>query len=508
MNCPACNHMNLEGAVRCEMCGHDLATATEAGEGSLATMAMPVPAELLQAAAEAAAEVQADLARAEEASEEEDSMGATMGMQAVPAELLNLAIDPETGEFTGGESAPVAEEAAAEVEASESVLDGTERTMFEQPAITLPPEALEPEPDPVAEAAVEPEAPARTAADAIHTEKIETGTDQESPVTRSQLRTIVLAAVGLGVLAMLVPLIMSLSSGGGPAGGKPLAIHNFPSHTNAIGNLSLSRLRSTWVYNEVGEKALTLALDEAGAAKFKKDFGVDLSQVDVIAAGLQVGGAKEPETLLALQGRFDTESVETALKGSLGDLEAGAPGSVAEGAFFGKLNGAAGMVDDNTILHGSVGMLAAAVAARGGTASVGTHAGLMAALKEVDADALLWGGVQITKELLSAARKELPSDLAGMLASGDAAAFSVEVEDSAVIRVAYFAVDESRATELANTLKGRMGQAKLLAATAGAPFGELLNAVETSQAGPVVSVKASISRAVGEELLKSLNASE
>ncbi|MBD91127.1 MAG: hypothetical protein CL940_12395 [Deltaproteobacteria bacterium] len=471
---------------------------------------MPVPAELLQAAAEAAAEVQADLARAEEASEEEDSMGATMGMQAVPAELLNLAIDPETGEFTGGESAPVAEEAAAEVEASESVLDGTERTMFEQPAITLPPEAPEPEPepDPVAEAAVEPEAPARTAADAIHTEKIETGTDQESPVTRSQLRTIVLAAVGLGVLAMLVPLIMSLSSGGGPAGGKPLAIHNFPSHTNAIGNLSLSRLRSTWVYNEVGEKALTLALDEAGAAKFKKDFGVDLSQVDVIAAGLQVGGAKEPETLLALQGRFDTESVETALKGSLGDLEAGAPGSVAEGAFFGKLNGAAGMVDDNTILHGSVGMLAAAVAARGGTASVGTHAGLMAALKEVDADALLWGGVQITKELLSAARKELPSDLAGMLASGDAAAFSVEVEDSAVIRVAYFAVDESRATELANTLKGRMGQAKLLAATAGAPFGELLNAVETSQAGPVVSVKASISRAVGEELLKSLNASE
>ena len=95
-----------------------------------------------------------------------------------------------------------------------------------------------------------------------------------------------------------------------------------------------------------------------------------------------------------------------------------------------------------------------------------------------------------------------------MLAAGDAAAFSAEVEDSVVIRVAYFAVDESRATELATTLKARMAQAKLLAATAGAQFSALLNGVETGHLGPVVRVKASISRAVAEDLLKSLNASE
>ena len=487
------------------MCGHDLASGEAAGEGALATMAMPVPEELLKAAAEAAAEVQADLAQAAAEADEDGGMGATMGMQAVPEELLNLAIDPETGEFTGGAeaSAPAAAEEGSE--APEPLMDGTEQTMFEQPAIS---ELLQAEETVSAETPAEPAPEPEEAKPAEPAEVVSGEEAEESPVTRSQLRTIVLAAVGLGVLAMLVPLIMSVSSGGGAAAGKQLAIHSFPSHTNAIGNLSLSRLRTTWVYNEYGEKALALALDEAGAEKFKKDFGIDLSQVDVIAAGLQVGSEATPEALVAIQGRFDSASVESALQGSLGELEQGAPGSVAAGGFFGKLDGAAGMVDDHTILHGSAGMLAAAVAARDGTASVETHAGLMGALKQVNVDALLWGGVQITKELLAGARAELPNDLAGMLAEGDAAAFSLDVDDSVNISVAYYAVDEARAVEMAEKLKSRMAQVKLLATTAGPQFAEALKAVETSQKGSVVSIKARLSRDQADALLKAVDSEQ
>lgn len=504
MNCPSCSHSNLEGAVRCEMCGHDLAIDGDGGEASWATMAMPVPQELLEAAAKAAAEVHADLAESEAQEKEEDGgMGATMGMQAVPAELLNLSIDPETGEFTGvgGDTQAASKSEDPQGTHDDAAAVGTERTMFEQPAIS---EALGSE-EPGDESP--PEAAEPVAADGAATEnsdpaEVPPGSD-DAPVTRSQLRTIVLAAVGLGILAMLVPLIMSMSSGGRATGSKTLAIHSFPSHTNAIGNLSLSRLRTTWVFNEYGEKALALAFEKAGTDAFKEDFGVDLSQVDVIAAGVQVGHGNTPEPLLALQGRFDSKTVESALRGSLGDLEAGAPGAVSDGAFYGKLAQATGMVDDQTILRGSVGMIAAAVAARGGSASVGTHAGLMSAIQQVNAEALLWGGVQITRELLANARESLPSDFAGAFAEGDALAFSLEVEESVVIQVAYFATDETRATELGTRISSAMAQAKLLTKTGAPALTEAIEAVETRREGPVVNLTAILPRAVAERVMKS-----
>ena len=100
------------------------------------------------------------------------------------------------------------------------------------------------------------------------------------------------------------------------------------------------------------------------------------------------------------------------------------------------------------------------------------------------------------------------SDVAGMFAEGDAAAFSVEVEESIVVRVAYFATDEVRATEMGEKLKSRIGQAKLVAKTGGPDFVEALNAVETSHTGPVVSITANLSREVAERVLKALNPAE
>lgn len=524
MNCPACSHSNLEGAVRCEMCGHDLEGDGEAGEGSWATMAMPVPKELLEAATLAAAEVHADMAESEARAEAGDGgsegeagaetgdggMGATMGMQAVPAELLRLAIDPATGEFTGGLEAKSPATGGDEIgEASDDVEVGMERTVFEQFAIgELPDVEIDsPEAQEAQEAVHEPqEASAPVSQDDMSTAQIEPSersSKSDAPVARSPLRTIVLAAVGLGVLAMLVPLIMSMPSGGGPAAGK--MIDNFPSHTNAIGNLSLSRLRTTWVFNEYGEKALVPALDWVAADGFKKSFGVDLDQVDVIAVGVQLGDGGTAETLLALQGRFASDSVATALKESRGDLEPGAPGPVADGAFFGKLTDATGMVDEHTILQGSAGMIAAALAARGGSASAGTHVGLASALKQVDAEALLWGGVQNTKDLLKSVRESLPSELAGLLAEGDAAAFSLEIGEGIVVRVSYFAVDEGRAVEMGEKLQSRMDQVKLLAKSGAPNLAEAIDAVETSHAGSVVTMKANLSREVAERVLKSLS---
>jgi hypothetical protein len=524
MNCPSCSHSNLEGAVRCEMCGHDLEGDGEAGEGSWATMAMPVPKELLEAATLAAAEVHADMAESEARAEAGDGgteseagaetgdggMGATMGMQAVPAELLRLAIDPATGEFTGGLEAKSPATGGDEIgEAPDDVEVGMERTVFEQLAIgELPdvesdsPEAQEPQ-----EAVQEPqEASDPVSQDDMSTAQIETSersSKSDAPVARSPLRTVVWVAVGLGVLAMLVPLIMSMPSGGGPAAGK--MIGNFPSHTNVIGNLSLSRFRTTWVFNEYGEKALVSALDRVASDGFKKSFGVDLNQVDMIAAGVQLGDGGAAETLIALQGRFASDSVETALKESRGDLEPGAPGPVADGAFFGKLADSTGMVDEHTILQGSAGMIAAALAARGGSASVGTHVGLASALKQVDGEALLWGGVQNTKDLLKSVRESLPSELAGLLAEGDAAAFSVEIGEGIVVRVSYFAVDEGRAVEMGEKLQSRMDQVKLLAKSGAPNLAEAIDAVETSHAGSVVTMKANLSREVAERVLKSLN---
>jgi hypothetical protein len=524
MNCPSCSHSNLEGAVRCEMCGHDLEGDGEAGEGSWATMAMPVPKELLEAATLAAAEVHADMAESEARAEAGDGgteseagaetgdggMGATMGMQAVPAELLRLAIDPATGEFTGGLEAKSPATGGDEIgEAPDDVEVGMERTVFEQLAIgELPdvesdsPEAQEPQ-----EAVQEPqEASDPVSQDDMSTAQIETSersSKSDAPVARSPLRTVVWVAVGLGVLAMLVPLIMSMPSGGGPAAGK--MIDNFPSHTNVIGNLSLSRFRTTWVFNEYGEKALVSALDRVASDGFKKSFGVDLNQVDMIAAGVQLGDGGAAETLIALQGRFASDSVETALKESRGDLEPGAPGPVADGAFFGKLADSTGMVDEHTILQGSAGMIAAALAARGGSASVGTHVGLASALKQVDGEALLWGGVQNTKDLLKSVRESLPSELAGLLAEGDAAAFSVEIGEGIVVRVSYFAVDEGRAVEMGEKLQSRMDQVKLLAKSGAPNLAEAIDAVETSHAGSVVTMKANLSREVAERVLKSLN---
>jgi hypothetical protein len=163
------------------------------------------------------------------------------------------------------------------------------------------------------------------------------------------------------------------------------------------------------------------------------------------------------------------------------------------------------MVDEHTILQGSAGMIAAALAARGGSASVGTHVGLASALKQVDGEALLWGGVQNTKDLLKSVRESLPSELAGLLAEGDAAAFSVEIGEGIVVRVSYFAVDEGRAVEMGEKLQSRMDQVKLLAKSGAPNLAEAIDAVETSHAGSVVTMKANLSREVAERVLKSLN---
>ena len=69
-------------------------------------------------------------------------------------------------------------------------------------------------------------------------------------------------------------------------------------------------------------------------------------------------------------------------------------------------------------------------------------------------------------------------------------------------------MDEARAAEMGATLKARMGQVKLLAVTAGPQFADALQAVETSQTGSVVIVKATLSREVAEKLLKSMSLAE
>jgi hypothetical protein len=473
-------------------------------------MAMPVPKELLEAAAKAAAEVHADLA--EEAESDavavaENEVEATMGMQAVPQALLDLVIDPETGELTGGSTVtPDAAEAAEP--SSEELVEASAQTMFEQPAITgiEPEDTAEPLPEPSAAptletthevtpvgAEVDPPAPAAA--------------DAGEPVTRSQLRTIVLAAVGLGILATLVPVLMTLSSDDGDLAVGRVAMRNFPSHANVVGNLSLDRLRQTWVYDQYGERVLALAVDQSPMGDLEGEFGVKVAQIDAIALGAQLGDSAEPpRPIVAITGRFDTAAVEAALQKNLGPMEEGAPASVATG-FYGKNNQAAGLVDENTILGGSVRMLAAAVAARSGTASMESHRGLMAALDEIDSAAVLWGGLQVTEELLATARGKLPAETAGLLAVGDAVALSLSVEEDLDLRIALYVLDEARATGLREALTVGLAQLKLLALAAGpehaAAVQNVLNGVTLEQEGSVINVRASLPRALVQDVVQS-----
>jgi len=427
-----------------------------------------------------------------------------MGMQAVPQELLDLSIDPETGELRGGlispseTSEPDAEEPGA----------GTEQTMFERPAITgiEPPDAPAPTPSPSAAKVLEPTVEVAPLPDG-DPEPAPSGEPGDEPVTRSQLRTIVLAAVGLGVLATLVPVLMTLSRGDGDGAVGRVAMRNFPSHANVVGSLSLDRLRQSWMYDKYGERALALAVDGSPLGNLEGDLGVNVAQIDAIALGAQVGDAAEqPQPIVAITGRFDKAAVEAALEQKLGPMEPGAPASVATG-FFGKNDQAAGLVDENTILGGSVRMLAAAVAARSGTASMESHRGLMAALDEIDSAAVLWGGMQVTEELLATARGKLPPETAGLLAVGDAVALSLSVEENLDLRVALYVLDEARATGLKEALNVGLVQLKLLSLAAGpdraADLQGVLNGVALEQTGSVISLRASVPRALVQSTLQS-----
>ena len=67
---------------------------------------------------------------------------------------------------------------------------------------------------------------------------------------------------------------------------------------------------------------------------------------------------------------------------------------------------------------------------------------------------------------------------------------------------------ELAVSEMAEKLKSRMAQVKLLATTAGPQFTEALKAVETSQKGSVVSIKVRLSRDQADALLKAVDSEQ
>lgn len=249
MRCHVCDLDNAEGALRCTSCGAafealapipDVEIKTEANVAAAdRTVAMAVPAVLLDlmpdqdfvetieedlpsvdgTAPGASPSEEVVAASTEDPPEDEakpapvsiDPLGATMGMQAVPDELLaKLAAQAAEAQnmVDSDEAAAAAEEAIPTRDDNNAAVEAMDEVTSQQPAVYEPPTRpveipdelrLTPRPDPPPEPAV---------ASGQHTTPVETPAASGSPH-----RPILLTLVGLGILAVVIAVVLRFWGG-------------------------------------------------------------------------------------------------------------------------------------------------------------------------------------------------------------------------------------------------------------------------------------------------------